>query len=876
MNKKGLLLALLSTGLVLTGCGGDNTTSSNTGGNNTGSSQTGTDQNEYWSETDSGVNADGYADFSELDWREKSKILYSLEKYSMENFTGGIPLYDDASFEQFSKRITLPSTKYQTNYGFGTGYGTIDPTGDMYNGPISETVADWKSYFHGYTNTDSGTFNGWDSTGSDVTDRMAMITSGYFGVKANAANTSYNWVGSLSMTDAPIMLDSEGNVIENPSEDQTSQFWRVKVHTGKGYTYHTAPTSKYKKDFDGREVVLDDYLTPFKAMLNNRLTRFAELVSDTSGFQGAMEYVYNTSAHSNPWEESGVGIQKNEAEGAIDFTFIQPKSTSFARTSLSSSLYSPIPESFLERIGGAKNYGTYVSSSNGSYRDVFDNILSIGAYIPEYWQKGKELVFKKNADYFEASDYHFDGYTEVIFEGDKADEQAYQAFLKNELDQVTIPVSQLKNHKNDERVYRTEGSTIIKLNLNTTTADEWEELFGENGTVYKHNKKNYWDTKAIMSNENFLTGVYFSINRKELADAAGRNPAMAYLSNAYMLDPSGTQSYRDSIYGKSVIHPYQEASGNEYCYSADLAQRYFKRAGQALIENGDYDRGDKITIVGLYRYQTTIDNLGNYIKSYVEDNFNAANREYGLTLELNLQVAGSQYTDAYTKMDHGEFDFAEGAVSGNVLNPLDFMSTISSTKSLNQGFCLNWGTPTDRLSNHPAIYEGKRYSFDALWSASQGFTPLDNGVSSPIAGNQEIYEGTGTEAGKVVFKATYPEGATDEQGKSLYEFSAKDVAVLFGTTANTETGYYVNDSKAVTFTQSANGYVKLTITKDAIQRLANQAASSSANPVQLNYFNLYFALVYKITRGNNVITKSVQITQTGRLSDFGMTPAVKN
>ncbi len=874
MNKKGLLLFALSAGLVLTGCG-DNTSSSSKTNTGSSSSSSTSDSSEYWSETDSGKNADGYADFSELDWKEKSKILYSLEKYSMENFTGGIPLYDDASFEQFSKRITLPSTKYQTNYGFGTGYGTIDPAGDMYDGPISEAKSEWKSYFHGYTNTDSGTFNGWDSTGSDVTDRMSMITSGYFGVKANAANTSYSWVGSLSKTDAPIMLDASGNVVDNPSEDQTSQFWRVKLHYGKGYTYHTSSTSKYKK-YDGREVALEDYLTPFKAMLNNRLTRFAELVSDTSGFQGAMEYVYNTSAHSKDWKESGVGIQINEEEGALDFTFIQPKSKSFARTSLSSGLYSPIPQEFLDDIGGAKNYGTYVTSSNGSYTDVFDNILSFGPYVPEYWQKGKQLVFKRNADYFEASDYHFAGYSEVVFEGEKADEQAYQAFLKNELDEVTIPVSQLKNHKNDERVYRTEGSTIIKLNLNTTTSEEWEKLFGVNGTVYKHGEKNYWDTKPIMSNEYFLTGLYFSINRKELADAAGRNPAMAYLSNAYMLDPSGTQSYRDSIYGKSVIRPYQEASNNEYCYSADLAQKYFKRAGDQLIKNGDYERGEKITILGLYRYQTTIDNLGNYIKSYVEDNFNKANKESGLTLELKLEVAGSQYTDAYTKMDHGEFDFAEGAISGNVLNPLDFMSTISSTKSLNQGFCLNWGSPTDEMSNHPAIYQGMRYSFDALWSASQGFTPLDNGVSSPIAGNQEMYSGTGTEEGYVVFKATYPEGATDEYGRSLYEFSAKDVALLFGNTENTESGYTVNDSR-VKFSQSENGYIKMVMPKDLIQSLANQAASSSSSQnVQYNYFNIYFALVYKITRGNNVITKSIQISSPGKFVDFGMTPAVKN
>lgn len=844
--------------------------------------------------------AEGTFDYSQLSWKDKSKILAQLEKYSLENHTAGIPLYDDASFEQFSQRITLPSTKYLTNYGFGVGYGTIDSTKLMYNGAIDEANDAWKTYFHGYTNTDSGTFNAWNSTGSDVSDRASMITSSYFGVKAAKDNSSYSWVGSLSTKDAPVMLsdfdtfDSDGNLkkaatettinsdntvtrtnvdgstVNIAYEEATSQYWRVYVHTGEGYTYHTAPTSKWKTKYDGRQVALDDYLTPFKALLLNNLARTAETISDTSGFQGAMSFFYNNNKASTAWTKSGVMIQTghNTNGDYIDFGFIQPKSVSYARTALSSSLYSPLPSEFLTDVGGATNYGTIGKTSDNKYDDVFDNILFFGPYIPEYWQQKKQIAYQRNSDYYEASDYHFDGYTEVVFEGSTADTAAYTAFLNNQLDEVTIPVSQLKDHKNDPTVLRTEGSTIIKMNLNTTTAEEWEYYFGEDGVIHTHPSNKYWDSKPIMADDDFLTGLYFAINRKELADAAGRNPAMGYLSSAYMLDPAGVTSYRGSDYGKAVLYPYQYTANNEYGYSKAVAENYFKRAGDTMISNGYYHSGDKIEITGVYRYQSTIDNLGNYIKAYVEDAFNEANKSNGLTIQLKLITGGNNYTDTYTKMDNGEFDFAEGAISGNVLNPLEFMNTLSSTKALNQGFNLNWGHRTDSLSEgqKPAMYDGKAFSYDALWNASQGFTPVEEGLATPVGSNAKVtYVNK-----KIHFQANFPETATDEQGNSLFKFAIKDFAIIGAVQeGGFDAGYYA-DTPALKV--SGNGYVYFDYDPASVQSRLNMMASQVASGSTIEYFRLYFTLVYSIALDSGTITKTVQMDVGGPVENFGLTP----
>ena len=829
--------------------------------------------------------ANGSFDLSGFTWQEKSKIVAALEKYAMENHSAGIPLYDDASYQQFSKRVRLPSTRYLTNYGFGVGYGTIEGL-EMYDGDIYETVDEWKSYFHGYTNTDSGTFNGWDATGADVSDRMSMIASSYFGVKANDENTDYYWVGSLSKTDAPIMLNEEGEEVDLSGLDEdemnakTSQFWRVKLHTGAGYTYHYDGKSDLKAIYDGKEVEIEDYLTPFRTMLDNKLTRYAELVSDAGGLQGAMEYVYDSTKQQEAktdWTKSGVGVQISPDGDGLDFSFIQPKSLTYARTNLSSMLYSPVPQSFIDAVG-VSNYGKIVEGET-----PFENVLCFGAYIPESYQSQKLITYKRNAEYYEASDYHYAGYKEVIFSGDQSDVLAYDAFLNNELDEVTIPVSQIEAHKSEG--YKTEGSTIIKLNLNTCTEEEWNYYFGPNGTTYKHPKEQAWDVKPIMSNDNFINGIYFAINRPKYAEKAGRNPAMGYLSNAYMLDPAGKVSYRSSEAGEGVLNPYNEVAGEEnFGFSEAAAQALFGLAAKEMIEGGYYDADELIEIEGLYRYQSTIDNIGKYVAQDIQDNFNKGAAAAGypsLKLKVNLKVGGSTYTETYTKMDHGEFDFAEGAISGNVLNPLEFMNTLSTTKSLHQGFNLNWGHRTDVVqAKHPAVYtweedgetKGGLWSYDALYNSAQGFTPVEDGCSVDIASNESIY----ARGDNIIWRAEFPSVATDDEGKSLFTFKLNDFAVL---TANSGTpggenggGYYVRNALIST---DENGYIMVTVKKSEITSVAAQVASSEGKTQ--NVFIFWFTLVYSVKLESGTITKAKQIiTSVVNFTDVGMQPVGAN
>ena len=110
--KKSLILLGLLGGFALVACNEQIVSSSSSGGGagSTTSSSTGVDYSKNplangvydWTEKP--------ADMSQSDWVDyQSNLLYKMEDYAMRHHLAGIPLYDDASLELFSPRITLAS-----------------------------------------------------------------------------------------------------------------------------------------------------------------------------------------------------------------------------------------------------------------------------------------------------------------------------------------------------------------------------------------------------------------------------------------------------------------------------------------------------------------------------------------------------------------------------------------------------------------------------------------------------------------------------------------------------------------------------------------------------------------------------------------------
>jgi hypothetical protein len=149
-------------------------------------------------------------------------------------------------------------------------------------------------------------------------------------------------------------------------------------------------------------------------------------------------------------------------------------------------------------------------------------------------------------------------------------------------------------------------------------------------------------------------------------------------------------------------------------------------------------------------YQTDIKEYGEDIKSYFERAFND-DAVCGGKVKLEvLQDAVTNWEDVYNVwMMKGQFDLGFGAISGNTYNPLNFLEVLKSDNS--SSFTLNWGTDTSKVDEkNPIIYDGKKWSFDALWEVADHGGIVENGekidpVRSCTANRPTKLEGSGLE-----------------------------------------------------------------------------------------------------------------------------------
>lgn len=835
-----------------------------------------------------GAKASGIYNFSGESYEEKAKILGQLEGYAMKHHLAGIPLYDDAGYELFSPRIQLASNTYVPNYGFGVGESSLNPTGNMFNNqPIDASKVSNPTYFQAYATEDSGTYNYWNSSGSDVAGKNAMISSSYFSTRMNADKTGYEWEGELARVDAPIALDENGNEIDSSKPGFTSRFWRVPVYTadnsgstGRKFEYALSENSTHYTKYNGRGIKLEDYLTPFKVMLDNGYSRASGLIDDASGFYGCSDYLY-ASDRNKDWGPTtrtaptkdgsyfnGVGIKLNTTENSVDFKFITPITQFYAKYNTASSLYSPIPMDFLNEIGIA-NFGL-IGKSSDPFKNV-DNLISCGAYVVDSWEQVKETVYKKNATYNRQDRIKFEGYVETGYQDEEA---AFQGFLNGVIDEITVPSKHVAEYASNPLARKTEGTTVIKINVNSCTQSQWEKFFGKNGTASPHaSEKTYWDVKPIMSNDDFLNGLYFAINRAELAQKTGHNPAYGYLSSAYKINPEEDLAFRDTSAGKAVTAEYEEVSTNGIKgYSPAMAQQMFEKAIKTLVDDGTYDEDETITLKFWWRKDEALNNLGTTLKGYMEKPFNdaAAKLGYDMKLVIDNAVAGSSYTDAYSKMDQGEFDFAEGAISGNVLNPLSFMSVIC-TNNLSQGFTTNWGDDTSLVTaNDPVMYKGVAWSYDALQVAANGAAVVEQGHNvEPIKStNQPTDDACYVDGKNAVIGFEVPDILTDE-GEPGIKYTVKYAWLQFAN-GGSNPGYYYNyqpkDFDKIEHT--IDGYYVFTLKSSLIQSYAQNI--SNAAGMEIDTFVLLVGFdCYFIESG---VEKSVQAQVSVKLEQIGCEP----
>lgn len=748
--------------------------------------------------------ANGIKSFAGESNDERTKMLGILETYSTKVGTTGISLFENGGYVMYNPRITLGTENYIVGYGFGIlAEGSITADLDY------ETNAAWKRYYHTYEASDPGTLNYLNDQGSQVGDFYGYMGASFFTNFMNETKNGYDWVPELAM---------EKPVAVNAGADGTATKWRFQVRTGaEGLKYTTGSSMESRAAFNNRPVALEDYITPFKLLLtqSNQYYRGSELANSTTGaIVGAKEYYNGTVEGYNEalWNNVGVKAYEENGKSYFEVEFTQPLSSFYAMYYISSSLYMPVPQDFLDLV----TTQNYLSFNIDATETPVDNSLSLGAYYVEAYNSDQQVVYKKNPNYVYAdTKYSIPGIHIKIFTAAAEDTTAgINEFLAGHFDSSGIPQTMLDQYRNDPRTRTTTGDSVFKLNVNATDAETWEYLFGENGVVTQTPAADYWEVEPALGNAHFVKALKYSIDRLTFANARGSIPSVDYLSSNYMSDPENGISYSSTEEHKAAIASMLEGTDG-YGYSLELARDYFRVALAELEADGVYTPGTKenpteIHLEAAWMYTTHEESYHNEIKNFLETAFNDDSVSGGAyKLSLDFWV-GNAWSDVYyNKMMPGQFDLGFGSISGNSLNPLDFISCLSSDQDISGSFTLNWGVDTNDPDAYPIVYKGERYSFDAFVLAANTQSIVADGKNKQAAAFDYVpmtKNADGTYTGAMEITAALPDQTTIE---------VTDVVCCNYERYRNGDGVY--DEKAVEFTveDKGNGVTRVTFTVPA-------------------------------------------------------------
>ena len=817
----------------------------------------------------------------------RTEILGKLEKYAMDNHLTGITLFENGGYVKYHERVTLPTTNYITGYGFG-----LLSEGSVNADLATEENPAYKRYLHSASSSDPKNINARNDTGSQVADLEGYITASFWGTKMNATKDQYVWYPVLAKDKVRLGgVDYDFNrpipvlngVEVKPNEDLNPlglyKTWRIYVKTGAdgGIQFRYNGSAWGSKSFDNTPVTINDYEFAYRFLLtgSHALKRGKEMAADqTYGIKGAQAYNSRTEKTSDDYNlelwnkmknDGSLGIQTGHDStngDYIELTLINAIDRFTAMYTLSSNLTSPMSEEFISTIGegslanGALRYGTFNNNTDvpAAHKDrIIDYTLSVGPYMLEEWVKNQTIVFKKNSNWNEPNRYLIQGIKLIVIDASSDADAIYKQFNAGKLDSCGIPSKHIAEEVGQPRVYKTRGDSTFKLNVNSCTQQTWNELFGPSGKIHAGST---WEVKPWMSNDNFLNGLFFSIDRKTFAGNRGVNPSINYFADSYLNDPENGKSYNDSDAHKAAIHSYEtkDSQGNStYGYSKDKAILSFSNAVKELTRSGAIELGSKsnptkIQIHIKWMYETDIKEYGEEIAGYFESAFNDERVCGGkVRLKVVADEVSKDWQKVYNDMMAGEFDLGFGAISGNTYNPLNFLQVLKSDNE--SGFTLNWGPDTSKVNTKkPLIYDDKIWSFDSLWAAADHGGVVDNGenikpVKKSFLDYMTLHTLDFNNGGSLYVKTNFFEDTTDtvkfEVSRiSVYPFGSANVDLTFEKDANFDTKGY-----KVTITPEQAQAIKDEIIR--VYKLEDDKkpeADKIHDPFKIDYYGVYWTI----------------------------------
>ena len=787
--------------------------------------------------------ADGLYTFKKESNAERTNVLGILERFAVTTGITGISLFENGGYVMYNPRVTLGTENYIVGYGFGIlAEGAI--TADL----EYETNEAWKRYYHISEAEDPGTLNYYNDQGSQVGDLFGYQAASFYTNFMNETKDGYDWVPELAKEKPVAVNDEDG--------DGMATTWRFEVRTGAdGLKYTTGSEMEDRAAFNNREVALEDYVTPFKMLLtqSNALYRGSELANTKSGaFAGAKEYYNGTAEGPNDELWANVGLKAYEENGKnyFEVTFTEEQTQFYCMYYIASSLYMPLPQEFIDLVTVQNIFGY----NNDKTQTPMDNAITVGPYYVERYDQDQQIVYKKNPNYVYAdTKYAIEGIHDKIFTASREDTSAVlNEFLAGHFDASGIPQEYLSEYRNDPRTRSTTGNSNFKLNVNATNAETWEYLFGEEGVVTQTPKDSYWELKPALGNHHFVQALSYSIDRLTFANARGSIPSVDYLASNYMSDPENGLSYATTEAHKKAVETLLEDTDG-YGYSLELARDYFRMALTELEADGAYTPGTKenptvIHIEIAWMYPTHEENYHNEIKNFMETAFNDESVCGGVyQLSVDFWV-GNAWSDVYyNKMMVGQFDIGFGSISGNSLDPIGFVSVLSSDQDISGSFTLNWGVDTNDPEVYPIVYKNMRWSFDGLYNSVNSKGIVSAGKNEPIARfnyTPIVKNDDGSYTGSMEITTTLPD---------LTTITPTKVACCEYERYYNGDGEYAETEVEFTTEDKGNGVIVVTFTVPA-DVAADYATGSGTSEAPTGYtgFDFYYDQVFDGAESSNL------------------------
>ena len=243
------------------------------------------------------------------------------------------------------------------------------------------------------------------------------------------------------------------------------------------------------------------------------------------------------------------------------------------------------------------------------------------------------------------------------------------------------------------------------LNLNSTTKEQWIEFFGEEGSVCQTPVNEYWDVKEFLSNEYFLKGLCLAIPKEDSLDE---------VTDYYQIDYSNYEFFD---------------------FDLELSRKYFALAIEQLTPSyyvsSQYPIQLKLEIA--FGAKTVDDEaIFNNLKNNIESAFNdqsVSNGNFVLTVEAWY---GDYFGQIYTDKNHnGHFDLSWDKISGSSYDWYMMYKLLSSNPELSNDLTINWSIDTNNIETDCIVYNGYRFSYDALLSLLSSEYMILDGVAMP-------------------------------------------------------------------------------------------------------------------------------------------------